>query len=407
MIKKFLVLLIFIFVGFVPARSVLANSNFERLSSETTIDADYIRAAQNIVIDGTINGDAYLAGGIVTVNGNVTGDLFVAGGKVTISGQVGGSIRAVGADVTISSSVGRNVSVVAGNASLGKGSSIGGSLLATGSNLEVYTAEIGRGFRFFGNRLYLNSAINREAFVVADREFILGPNASISGVLKYSGANQVILEPGATVAGTIAFQKQTTNENFPRFFGASKVIETFRTLQPLTDSISFFVSLLVGFVLLGLFPKSFEKAVRAIETRPYASFGWGIITILLLPFVAVLFAITLVGLPVTIALLIMFSLLLFASKLLVAFFLGRRILLARFGERRGWALFLGLLLMAILSYVPYLGVFIKVVLYLFAIGAIILGYRQPAIYLPKPITEYANKSPAKVKRKSTSRSLRS
>lgn len=405
MIKRLTVVLIFIFLSYLSMRPVLADSKYERLPSETIIDADYIRASQNIVIDGTINGDAYLVGGIVTVNGTVTGDLFVAGGKVNVSGPVGGSVRAVGGDVAISSQVGRNVSLVAANASLGKGSKIGGSLLAAGSNLEVYTSEIGRGLRFFGNRLYLNSAVNKEAFVVADQEFILGPSASISGVLKYSGANQAVLENGATVAGTIAFQKQTTNESFPRFFGASKIVETARTLQPLTDAVSLFVSLLVGFIFLGLFPKFFEKSVSAIESRPYASFGWGVITVLLLPFLAALFAITLVGLPVSIALVLIFSLLLFASKLLVAFFLGRRILLKRFGERRGWALFLGLLLIVALGYVPVLGVLIKSVLYLFAIGAIVLAYRHPALYLPKPITDYANK-PIKPQKRSSRRSLR-
>ena len=172
----------------------------ELLKSGDVIDSDFIRAGDTVQIDGEIKGDAFLAGGIVTVNGQIDGDLFVLGGKVNVNGRVGNNVRVLGGDVSLNSPVGRNVLILCGNCTVTRQATVEGSLIGGGANLELSAAKIGRGFRFFGNRLYLNSEINSEAFVVADREFLLGPQASISGNLKYTGNQEAIVQPGATVA---------------------------------------------------------------------------------------------------------------------------------------------------------------------------------------------------------------
>lgn len=351
----------------------------ELLPTGQVIESDYIRAGNTMQIDGEIKGDAFLIGGLVTVNGRVDGDLFVLGGKVNINGGVGDSIRVLAGDVTVNGPVGRNILLLCGNCSVTRQATVAGSLLTAGGNLEVSAPKIGRGFRFLGNRLFLNSEVANEAFVVADREFLLGPQASISGSLKYTGNSEAVLEPGATVAGNILFQRQNQDESYPRFFGAKAFLESYQRIKPLTDFFGFLVSALVGFILLGLFPKGFEKVVRAIENRPYASLGWGVILIVALPVIAVLFALTLVGIPVAVVLALIFWVVLLAAQYLAAFFVGRKILLPKFGERRGWALVLGLFLFFLLGLIPVLGNLIKTVLVLFALGAAILAYRQPVI----------------------------
>ncbi|MBI4099394.1 polymer-forming cytoskeletal protein, partial [Candidatus Microgenomates bacterium] len=300
--RRLLVIVIgvFLLVGLWP-RGVYAQGN-ELLKAGEIIESDYIRAGNTVQIDGEIKGDAFLAGGIVTVNGKIDGDLFVAAGKVSINGPVGNSIRVLAGDVTVNGLVGRNILLVCGNCSVTSSAVVEGSLLTAGGNLEVSAPRIGRGFRFFGNRLFLNSEVANEAFVVADREFLLGPRASISGSLKYTGSTEAVLEPGATVAGNISYQKQIQDESYPRFFGAKTILESYKKVQPLTQFLGFVVSALIGFVLLGLFPRGFEKVVSAIENRPYASLGWGAIAAVAVPVVAVLFTITVVGIPVAVVL---------------------------------------------------------------------------------------------------------
>jgi len=351
----------------------------ELLKSGDVIDSDFIRAGDTVQIDGEIKGDAFLAGGIVTVNGQIDGDLFVLGGKVNVNGRVGNNVRVLGGDVSLNSPVGRNVLILCGNCTVTRQATVEGSLIGGGANLELSAAKIGRGFRFFGNRLYLNSEINSEAFVVADREFLLGPQASISGNLKYTGNQEAIVQPGATVAGNIAYQKETTMENFHRFFGARTLLSSYQKIKPVTETLSFFVTALIGFLFLGLFSKIFEKTVMAMENRPAASVGWGIVVVLSFPVVAGLFALTIVGLPISVALLFIGYLCWTFAQYLTAFFLGRKIMLPKFGERRGWALLLGLFLIQLLNLVPMVGFLIKVALVVFACGAAVLAYKQPTI----------------------------
>lgn len=354
----------------------------EFLPAGQTIESDYIRAGNTVQIDGEIKGDAFLAGAIVTVNGKIDGDLFVAGGKVNINGAVGNSIRVLAGDVTVNSGISRNSLLICGNCSVTEQATIGGSLIVAGGNLEVSAPKVGKGFRFFGNRLYLNSEVTNEAFVVADREFILGPKALVTGDLKYTGNSEAVLEQGATVGGSIFYQKQVNDERYPRFFGARTLLQSYQRVKPVAEIVSFLIVALLGFVLLGLFPRSFEKVIRAMERRSYASLGWGILIAIGLPVAALLFTITVIGIPVALVLALIAYLAWLLAQYVTAVFLGRKILLSRFGERRGWALFLGLLIIYLLGWVPVLGNLVKLVLVLFGLGAIALSYRQPVIIEP-------------------------
>lgn len=367
----------------------------ELLSSDQVIDSDFIRVGETVQIDGDIKGDAYLAGTIVTINGKIEGDLFVLGGKVSVNGPIGGSIRILGADVTSNSSVDRSALLICANCTVTKKSTFSGSLMVAGSNLEQSSSRVGRGFRFFGNRLYLNSEVANEAYVVANQEFLLGPSASISGQLKYTGNNEAILEPGATVAGKILYQKTNKDENFPRFFGAKNILTSYQKIKPLTEIFGLTISALIGFVLLGLFPKGFEKVVMAIENKPYASLGWGLVASLMIPTIALLFALTVVGIPVSLVLLLLGYVIWIALSYFAAFFIGRKILLNRFGERRGWALVLGLVIIYILGLIPIIGNLVKLVLFLMAFGAVILSYKQQEIIKVKSLVPGRPRSSSK------------
>ncbi len=351
----------------------------ELLAAGTVIDSDYVRMAETVQVDGEIKGDAFLVGGLVTVNGKVDGDLFVLGGKVNINGQVGESIRVLGGDVTVNTGVGRNILLLCGNCVVTQRTDIPGSLLVAAGNFELAASRIGKGFRYFGNRLYLNSEIAHEAFVVAEEEFLLGPKASVSGDLKYTGGKEVIISQGATVSGTILYQRAEDAEEFPRFFGAKALLESYKRVEPVVEGVRIIVSLAIGYLLLGLFSKWFEKVTMAISKRPVAALGWGMLVAAGLPVIAVLLAITIVGIPITVILAIIAYLGYVAAGYLVSFYIGRRVLLPRFGERRGWAMLVGLVIFYLIGLIPVLGQTIKVGLSIWAIGGAVIAYRQPTI----------------------------
>lgn len=370
----FLILIVCFF-----CRVPVAEARSELLPAGKTIQSDYIKTGEQVQIDGTIEGDAFLAGGLVRVNGNIDGDLFVLGGKVSVNGTVGNSVRIVGGDVVLNGEVGRNALLICASCVVTKEASVSGSLLVAGGNGEVSAPVIGKGFRYFGGRLYLDSPINNEAFVVANQDFILGPRASISGDLKYSGKNQAVISKGATVAGRISYESLDRNESFPGFFGARGYIDLFEKIRPLVDFGGFIVSVFLGVIFLGLFPKYFEKTAVAIEKQAVASFGWGLLAIVIGPLIMILLAITIIGIPVSLLLVLVGYIAFMASQFVMAFVIGRKILLKKAGERRGWAITLGLLIFYLVGLIPIIGRVFYLSLIVLGLGGMIISYRHKEI----------------------------
>ena len=122
-----------------------------------------------------------------------------------------------------------------------------------------------------------------------------------------------------------------------------------------------------------------------MENRPYAVFGWGIITILITILVVFLLTITIVGIPLAFFTFLISIFVAFIARFIIAFFVGRKIMLTKFGERRGWAMVLGLIVFTVLGLIPYIGTLIHWLLLTFAIGAMVLAYRQPVIFEQRPL----------------------
>lgn len=392
LMKKFILLtsISFYLFCFKPSIVLAVDETF-RLDSSQVIDTDFVRLAKNIQIDGNIRGDVFLIGGSVTVNGNIDGDLFIIAGKAVINGNVQNNLRLLSADAIVNGQIGRNVLGLCYGCSFSKLSDINGSFIAVANSLDLGAKSIHKGIRFIGNKLYMNGIVSGDTLVVIDEEFLLGPTASISGNLKRAGAGQFILEPGATVSGIISYQQDDNASEFPRFFGTKALLQWQKKLKPITDLFGFVINVLIGFVLLGLFPKSFEKGITAIETQPYGVFGWGLLIAFMVPLLTILFALTIVGLPVSILILIISYSLWIVGQYLIAFFIGRKVLLKRFGERRGWSIFVGLLVFYLFGKIPYLGFSIQIMLIIFALGAMVLSTKHRTLIEENLVPTYHDK----------------
>lgn len=377
-----------LFAIFFPA---YASTQTFVLGKNEVIDSDYLKANDSLIINGKVKGDAFLVAGLVDVNGDIDGDLFIFGGKINVNGRIGQSLRVLGGDVSLNGGVGRNVAILGGNVSINKSASVAGSLLSVAGNLSVNSPKIEKGIRFFGARMFLNSFVSKDVFAVANQELILGPEASIAGNLKYTGSKEAVIEKGATVSGRVLFEPETKENGFPSFFQTRRFLDAYSRIKPLVLISDLLVSLFVGYVLINLFPKIFEKVTVAITKEPFASLGWGTIGGLLFLLAIILLTLTIVGIPIAILLGLSFFLISFMAKLFASFFIGRQILVNFVGDRRGWALSLGLVIFYLLNFIPVLGRFIQMVLTLVALGALVLSYRQPTLFKGTPLWQEIHK----------------
>ncbi|WP_134671109.1 bactofilin family protein [Halorussus marinus] len=294
------------------------------VDADETVDEDLTAFAGTVVVRGTVDGDLTAFAGNVFVDGTVTGDLEAFAGNVRINGTVEGDASAAG-----------------GNVFLAQSGRVGGQLDAGAGNV-VLEGEVGSDARLGGGTVTVR------------------PSAAIGGDLEYSG--QLDLADGATVDGQV---RQTddldvgiTGPSFPGWLGWAYGL---------------LVNLLLGAVLLLVFPR-FSGAVagRAIE-RPLRSAGVGLALFVGVPVLLVVFAITLVGIPLSLFGAVVYGLAIWTGLVYGSFSIGTWLLAIADVDNRWLALAVGVLVVSIADFVPVVSGLVQFVVVLLGLGALALA----------------------------------
>jgi hypothetical protein len=347
--------------------------------AEGTFGGDRFLAGDDVALLEQVPGDAFVAGGRSSVGGRVGGDAVVAGGTVEIRGEVLEDIYAAGGDVRVDAVVRGNARIAGGTIAIGRGADIRGNASLAGGNMEV-SGRVGGNLQAYGGRVLLDGEVGGDV-EVASENIRVGPDARIAGRLGYRGPRPPQVADGAVIAGGIEKRQQAWRGIGPES-GAGRVLAgVFRALW-------FSGVLLLGVVLVALFPRFSREAAAITRTDPFASLGLGIALLVALPILAVMLIITIIGIPLGFALLLGYGLMLMLGYLTAALAVGD-LALARAKPSEagsfGWRLLfllLALVAMTLLRQVPWIGGLAVAVLFLAGVGAFALrslrGYQGAA-----------------------------
>lgn len=333
------------------------------LGSGQVVQGDYVAFAPRVRISGTVNGDVYVAGWSVVIDGVVNGDLIVAARKVVISGKVVQDVRAAGGHVVISGTIGRNITIAAADIQLTEPSAVEGNLLAAGGEVELM-GRIRRDARIAAGELTVASQIDGD-LAIASADVQLTPQAVVSGKLRYWGDKGPSIAEGATVRGTVQHRPLPIGWEEEDFFLGLAVLRVIATVS------SFVSTLLLGLVLVHVYPFFTRRVAATIRTRPLRAFGWGAAALLIVPIIAAGLALTLIGLPAGIVLMAMFLATVYLSRIYAMTYLGQLVLRRMSDSAPGWSFFTGLVIYALLSLVPIVGEIVTLVTVLFGLGALL------------------------------------
>lgn len=370
-------------LALVPDLALAADArggNAAVIGPNETIDDDLYVGGGTVTIHGTIRGDLVVSGGTVTVSGPVQGDVIAFGGTTTIQGPVGRNVRAAGGTITVSNTVARDVVVAGGNFILGPEAKVGRDLLAiTGS--AVVDGTITRNLQASSGDLILNGPVGGNVRFEGST-LTLGDRAAIGGDLTNASDNAVA-PPTGVVKGQVVRQPRAAPAPSlgPLDLAAGIAFGWVRGVIGLS---------LLGLVLVLLFP-TFSRRTRAtLERSPLASFVVGLVTMIVVPVVAVLiFALGLLigGWWLGFVTLATYGILLPVGMVVAALFVGSWI----FARARNpdihlaWALVLGVVVLLLAGLVPVVGGIAVLLALLFGIGALLLAgyqaYREPTIAL--------------------------
>ena len=334
---------------------------------------DHFAVGCPVRIDKPVGGDAFLAGCSVNVDAAVGGDAVVAGGHVRIGAPVRQSLYAAGGQLTVDAAVARNVRIAGGLVEIAPRAEIGGSISAAGGDVRVAGAVKGY-VRAAGGKVLIDGAV--EGDVVATAETVeLGPNARIGGKLRYASREELVRDPAAETRGGVERMESSLS-------GVTHRETEEHSLVHRGDWIWTLGLLVVAGVLVAALP-GFTSRVSATGRAKFGmSLLVGFIALVCVPAAALVFLLTIVGLPLALATAALYFVLLLAGYVSAGIGLGDYALARASAQRAGsvrWrvgAAMLGMLAISLAGRLPLLGALVVFVALVTGIGALALQARR-------------------------------
>jgi len=289
--------------------------------------------ANTIVVRGTVTGD--LTGVASTVHvtetGRVGGDVEAAAATIRIDGTVDGDVNAAGANVAVSetATIGGNLDVGASYARID--GTVGGDVQAGADTLE------------------------------------LGPSAEVDGEFRYD-AGTFDRSPEAVVAGGVVQDSSIRGASGPP-------IEPFAIPNWVGVVYGLFANLLLGVLLLAVFPDFSAGVATRVADQPLRSGGVGLLTLVAVPLVLVLLAVTIIGIPLSLLGAVGFGLMAWAGSVYGQYAIGVWALDRVDRGNRWLALGVGIVGFTLLGAVPFVGWLFDLVAFLLGLGAFTLALR--------------------------------
>lgn len=385
------------------------------IAADEVIEDDLYVGANRLVINGIVKGDVVAAATIVEVNGSIEGDLMAGAQTVIINGEVTDDLRVGATAITIGErgKIGDDLLVGGYSLETRAGSVIGGHV-GGGTGQTLLNGSVGGNVNIGAGGLVLNGPVagnvtaevsapgqtppfnpfvfmpNAPAITPIAPGLSIGANAIISGLLTYRTSVSATIPADAVIGGVNFVQVAQAAPEDP-LAPASLQRRGIRAAQ------YWGVLLLLGLLFVAIARRLTRNAADVLGATAGQSFVWGIAALILFPLVLALlagmlialsFGLSLAGLgdaagtilwvgiltTVILALLFVLALGLF-TKITVSYQLGRWIT----GSLDGvfWPLFLGALIVALLVWLPYAGGVLSLLITLYGLGALWLGWRGP------------------------------
>lgn len=331
-----------------------------------TTDHTIYKVARNLTVTGTVNGDIICAGETINIDATVNGDVICAGQTVTVNGTVHGNIRVAGQTVNVGAKIDHNATVAAQDATLQANAKVGQDA-GIAAQTAMVESVVGRDLRGSSNSLTINSEIGRNADVNANR-LELQKDAKITKTLNYTGPNELKKSDGATVGEVYFHKTEKKNHNFS-LRGAMLAWHVYLLLALLVFSM----------VLVAAFPQVFVR-LNGLATKNLGTvFLTGFLATIIVPIVVLALVASIIGVPLAIALLLSWFVVLMFSAPVSAFYVGSLILSS---DRRVPLLMLvGSVVLGIVSLIPLIGWLVTLFAIWFGVGTLLLSskraYKKP------------------------------
>ncbi|MCL4523737.1 MAG: polymer-forming cytoskeletal protein, partial [Acidobacteria bacterium] len=329
------------------------------VAADEVVKNDLIATGANVKIEGTVEGDLIAFCKNLTVNGHVTGDVIAFAQIVRINGTVDGNVRSISSFASLSGPVAKNVTSFSQTFELASKSEVAGSLMFFAA-MTTQDGRVGRDLIGFSAEHQLDGYVGGNALLRGDR-LSIGPSAQIVGKAKFTGEKQPSVSDKAKLASPLEVVIETRR---PRYASPA-----YYWRQTLRWGTAFMLGLVVALLMPG-----FLRDTLGEGERYGLSLGAGVLSLIVTPVAAVIACLTIIGIAVGVLSVLVWVAMLYAAQVFVGAFLGQKMLgpADSTGAVLG-RLAVGLLVIRVATMLPYVGIFVWLVVAVFGFGVVTLA----------------------------------
>jgi hypothetical protein len=366
----------FLFVSLfaLPAKAVfLKSGDIVSLPKTQKITEAAVVYGSTLTIDSDIDGDLYCAGRDVTINGNIKGDIACAAQNLKINGTVDGNIRALAQTIDVAGTATRNLTVASQSLILEPKSSIKGDIFFGVQNVSL-SGTMGRDLAGAGETITISGSLIRNALVTST-DLSVANTSKIGGNLDYYMEKTAVATIGAkTVKGTVMRHEIVTPEKTVNKEQMQKTANAAMTMAKIFGILSF---ALLGLVLIYFDRKNTENRVAQIIAKPFMSGLIGFVVLLLFPAAFIITLITIIGIPLAFVVLLVYIVALITASLYASIVYGKLIfekLLHNSKATLVLQMLLGVVLLGLVTCLPVIGWLIGFVSFCLGLGAVAISF---------------------------------
>jgi hypothetical protein len=321
-------------------------------------------AGRQITVDTPLPGDLICAGNSVFINQPVQGDVICAAENISIRAKVDGTVRLIGSRLDLDNHIGGNAMLVGSDLIIGQQSVIQGESLIAAQFLDSRGHYL-QDFHGIASQIKLygqyDGPVNLTVANGGNSQVLqVNHGAKLAQGLTYRSKSAAQIDSAAEIKGEIVKKDWSEHGRISQ----QQIIIGWLWSKLLR----LFMLLATGLVIISLWPRASRSMAEVANQRPVLLSAHGLLILIAMPLISVLAAMTIIGLPVAIILLLLWAILLYAARLVVGYWLGRR--LWPKAQNNLWPFLVGVTILFIATVVPFIGWLISAIATWWGVGAI-------------------------------------
>ena len=321
-------------------------------------------ADDNLVVDEEIGKTAFAAGNSVKISSQVDGMSFVAGNIVYINSNQD-YLFAAGNNVTLDSTTAKDA-FVAGNFITVEASEIR-DLYIAGTTMTI-NSDIKGDLYAIGTNVIINGKVDGDVYLASDT-LTMGKDAVINGTLRYPDDAKLDIKESTIINNTEPYEGAKTTK-----VDTSKVkleVNPFAIIAgKLLGALYRFVAMLIiAIILLALNKKAFDTIKEEKKSFGYIALTSliGFAFLIILPIAAIMAMCTVIGIPLSVIALIIYSILIYLSIIPTAYYFGN-LVFGKSIKNRFLLMLVSLPILYLIRLIPLLGGLVGFISLIFGLG---------------------------------------